>query len=270
MKATVVDAAASRAALLSFSAVRKEFQRAGVEPLLAIDEVTFDLRPGEFVTVVGPSGCGKTTLLRMVAGMTKPTGGAVTFADENDTSSGFVFQHASLFPWSTVQQNVAFGLELATHRRRVKLPAGPAEHVARLLQLVGLGDFAKSFPAEISGGMQQRCNLARALAIEPKLLLMDEPFSSLDAQTREELQLQLQLLTVKLGTSVLFITHDIREAAFLSDRVVVLSPRPSKVLDIVEIATPRPRTLEFQVSPEFNAVMKRLFDLIYHVGDAAE
>ena len=252
-------------ALLTFASIRKEFRLPSDATILAIENVSFELRAGEFVSVVGPSGCGKTTLLRMAAGMTKPTAGELHFLEgDQHGSTGFVFQHASLFPWRTVEQNVSYGLELARNRRRANLSGSETkERVRELLELVGLHDFATFFPKEISGGMQQRCNLARALAIQPELLLMDEPFSALDAQTREELQLELTRIASVLGTTVLFITHDIREAAFLSDRVVVLSHRPSHVVEIVDVPAARPRAFDYQVSNEFNEIMRHLFELVH-------
>lgn len=252
--------------LLAFQTVRKEFPHPrGDCSIVAIENVSFELRAKEFVSVVGPSGCGKTTLLRIAAGMTEPTAGSLQFAGgSHEGTTGFVFQHASLFPWRTVSENVAYGIELARNRRRTHLSrADVQKRVGDLLDLVGLADFSGFYPPEISGGMQQRCNLARALAIQPDLLLMDEPFSALDAQTREELQLELQRIATELGTTILFITHDIREAAFLSDRVVVLSKRPSSVLEIVDIPTPRPRGFEYQVSNEFNSIMRSLFELVH-------
>ena len=246
--------------MLEFKSIGKEFRRSpGDPPVVAIQDISFTLGANEFVSVVGPSGCGKTTLLRMVAKMIQPSWGALEFfGDDGRDTTGFVFQNASLFPWRTVTENAAYGLELAKNRRSTGFTRRDArERVRELLRLVGLRDFANFYPAEISGGMQQRCNLARALAIQPQLLLMDEPFSALDAQTREELQLELQRISSGLGTTVLFITHDIREAAFLSDRVVVLSQRPSKILEIVDVPTPRPRQFDYQVSAEFNAIMKQ-------------
>jgi NitT/TauT family transport system ATP-binding protein len=233
--------------MLEFKAIGKEFRRSPADPpVRAIDDISFTLGANEFVSVVGPSGCGKTTLLRMVARMIEPSWGSLQFFNgEEHATTGFVFQNASLFPWRTVADNVGYGLELARHRQNPPLNRRQArERVRELLELVGLDEFATFYPAEISGGMQQRCNLARALAIRPQLLLMDEPFSALDAQTREELQLELQRISSSLGTTVLFITHDIREAAFLSDRVVVLSRRPSKILEIVDVPTPRPRAFD--------------------------
>ncbi len=256
----------AKPALLTFASIRKEFPLpAAGSVVLAIENVSFELRAGEFISVVGPSGCGKTTLLRMAAGMTQPTTGTLTFAGaEKRGSTGFVFQHASLFPWRTVEQNVSYGLELTQNRRHANLSQSAKQsRVNELLNLVGLSEFAKFYPPEISGGMQQRCNLARALAIQPQLLLMDEPFSALDAQTREELQLELTRIASALGTTVLFITHDIREAAFLSDRVVVLSHRPSHVVEIVDVPTPRPRAFDYQVSAEFNRIMRHLFELVH-------
>jgi NitT/TauT family transport system ATP-binding protein len=252
--------------LLAFQTVRKEFLRPGGDAsIVAIENVSFQLHAKEFVSVVGPSGCGKTTLLRMAAGMTEPTAGSLQFAGgKRDGTTGFVFQHASLFPWRTIGENVAYGLELARNRRRASLSRADVQRrVDDLLELVGLADFGRFYPPEISGGMQQRCNLARALAIRPDLLLMDEPFSALDAQTREELQLELQRIATELGTTILFITHDIREAAFLSDRVVVLSKRPSTVVEIVDVPTPRPRQFDYQVSNEFNSIMRSLFELVH-------
>jgi NitT/TauT family transport system ATP-binding protein len=254
------------APLLAFASIRKEFRLSSTgATVLAIEDISFGLRAGEFVSVVGPSGCGKTTLLRMAAGMVPPTAGSLRFgAGDQRGSTGFVFQYASLFPWRTVEQNVSYGLELAQNRRRSNLSGTALQtRVHELLDLVGLTDFATFYPPEISGGMQQRCNLARALAIQPELLLMDEPFSALDAQTREELQLELTRITSALGTTVLFITHDIREAAFLSDRVVVLSSRPSHVVEVVDVPTPRPRAFDYQVSTEFNGIMRHLFELVH-------
>jgi NitT/TauT family transport system ATP-binding protein len=259
----------ARLEMLAFQNVRKEFRRStDAAPSPAIDDVSFVLGKREFVSVVGPSGCGKTTLLRIASGMVEPTAGKLTFENsERRVATGFVFQNASLFPWRTVAQNIAYGLELERNRRRTKLSGKAAQdRVHELIEVVGLRGFADYYPAEISGGMRQRCNLARALAIQPELLLMDEPFSALDAQTREELQLELQRISTELGTTVLFVTHDIREAAFLSDRIVVLSRRPSTVLEIVTIAQPRPRDFDFQVSNEFNSVMRHLFGLVHQQG----
>jgi NitT/TauT family transport system ATP-binding protein len=252
--------------LLEFDAIGKEFQRSPADlPVVAIESISFSLREKEFVSVIGPSGCGKTTLLRLVAKMVQPTRGSLVFhTGANRNTTGFVFQHASLFPWRTVTENVAYGLELAKNRKGTGLSGREArDRVRQLLELVGLHDFADFYPSEISGGMQQRTNLARALAIQPQLLLMDEPFSALDAQTREELQIELQRISAELGTTVLFITHDIREAAFLSDRVVVLSKRPSTIIEIVDVPTPRPRKFDYQVSPEFNDIMRHLFELVH-------
>ena len=260
------EALVTAAPLLEIKAIGKEFQRSLADPpVVAIQDISFTLSPNEFVSVIGPSGCGKTTLLRLVAKMLEPSWGSLAFhTGEKNDSTGFVFQNASLFPWRTVTGNAAYGLELAKNRRSTGYTRREArDRVRELLKLVGLADFANFYPAEISGGMQQRCNLARALAIQPQLLLMDEPFSALDAQTREELQLELMRISSSLGTTVLFITHDIREAAFLSDRVVVLSQRPSKIIEIVDVPTPRPRQFDYQVSAEFNSIMKHLFELVH-------
>lgn len=254
------------APLAQVEGLRKQFVRGG-QPLLVLDDVSFDVEPGEFVAIVGPSGCGKTTLLRMLAGMVEPTAGRIVLkSGEMERSRiGFVFQHASLYPWRTVQENVTFGLELAVRRRRQQQSKREVkEEVGGLLSLVGLTGFERYYATEISGGMQQRVNLARALAIKPELLLMDEPFSALDAQTRETLQIELQRIVLAARSTVLFITHDIREAVYLADRVVVLSPRPARILESVRVPTPRPRDFHYQVSDEFNDLLRKIFGLVHH------
>lgn len=252
---------------LHVHAVSHAFEQSSGESLHVLDGVELFVRPGEFVAIVGPSGCGKTTLLRLIAGMSAPTQGSIDVGQHRATEArtGFVFQQASLYPWRTVLDNVAFGLELKARapRRRDRSRDRVRSKALALLRLVGLEGFAGFYPHQISGGMQQRANLARALAIEPQLLLMDEPFSALDAQTREELQTELQRVAVEANTTIVFVTHDISEALFLADRVVVLSGRPGSVKDVIEVSTPRPRPLSFQVDPEFVTRRQILWKLVH-------
>lgn len=244
--------------------------------VVALEDVRLTVEPGEFVAIVGPSGCGKTTLLKVIAGMIAPTSGQLSVqstasrpsSDDRESGSstiGMVFQHASLYPWRTLVDNVGFGLELKAQKRsrldRLRRRTRPIARDA--LRLVGLEGFERFYPHEVSGGMQQRANLARALVVRPHLLLMDEPFSALDAQTREELQIELQRIAVAADTTAVFVTHDIREAAYLADRVVVMTRRPGRVKTIVEIPTPRPRPFEYHVSDEYVNVTRTLWSLVH-------
>jgi len=210
-------------------------------PVEALRKVSFDVEPGEFVTIVGPSGCGKTTLFRIIAGLQTPTEGAVRLdgnpIDGPGPELGIVFQEYHLFPWRTVAGNVGFGLEQTgtpTDQRR--------ERVGELLELVGLEGFADSYPKDLSGGMKQRVALARALAPDPDLLLMDEPFGAVDAQTRTMLQAELLDIWEATGKTVLFVTHDIEEAVKLGDRVVVMDREPGRVQEVLNIDLGRPRS----------------------------
>jgi NitT/TauT family transport system ATP-binding protein len=223
--------------------------------------VTFGVSEGEIVSIVGPSGCGKTTLLRCVAGLAGPSSGRVTIAGQEVTGPpegvGMVFQHFGLFPWKTVFGNVAYGLTVAGRPRREVEP-----RVRQLISMVGLEGFEKSYPYQLSGGMQQRAGLARALAIEPRVLLMDEPFASLDAQTRDLLQLELLRIWEQQPTAMIFVTHSIDEAVLMGDRIVILSGRPSGVHDIVDVAIPRPRGREATGSERFRVVRDYLWTVI--------
>jgi NitT/TauT family transport system ATP-binding protein len=218
--------------------------------LLAIDDLSLDVAEGEFATIVGPSGCGKSTFLHIVGGLTRATRGDVQVDGKTVRQPGrdraMVFQDSSLFPWYTVSQNVGYGLECLGVPARVA-----AERVAPLIEMVGLAGFEKNYPYELSGGMQQRVNIARALAIDPGLLLMDEPFASLDAQTREIMQAELLKIWNQTRKTVLFITHQISEAVYLSDRVVVMSARPGRILADIPIDLPRPRELAIKSDPRF-------------------
>jgi len=219
-------------------------------PFLAVDGVSLDVGSGEFLAIVGPSGCGKTTFLNAVDGLVPISGGSLTLDGKPITKPGrdraMVFQQPSLLPWRTVLGNVVYGLEL---QGRPMKTARQEAH--RVIELVGLHGFADAFPSELSGGMQQRVNLARALAVDPEMLLLDEPFAALDAQTREFMQLELLRVWAETHKTALFITHDIKEAIYLADRVVVFSARPGRVKDVVKIDLPRPRALSVKREPRF-------------------
>jgi NitT/TauT family transport system ATP-binding protein len=248
--------------------VCKQFTSPKGEPLRVLDEVSMNVRPGEFISIVGPSGCGKTTLLRIIQGLDEADSGEVRVAGAlpGHGPTGFVFQRASLFPWRTVERNVAFGLDLGALKGEANHPPtkeARRERVAGLLRLTGLADFADYYPTQISGGMQQRVNLARALAIQPSVLLMDEPFSALDAQTREKLQRDLQRVVHETGTTTIFITHDIREAVFQADRVFVMAARPGRFVKVYDIDEPRPRRAEFQQSDRLAELAREIWGLLH-------
>jgi NitT/TauT family transport system ATP-binding protein len=221
---------------VSVTAVTKTFSVARGKEVVALDQIDLSVAPGEFVSLIGPSGCGKSTLLRLIADLDQPTSGAVSVFGKTarqariDQDYGIAFQQAGLLPWRTVAGNVELPLELhrvgATVRRA---------RVAELLTLVGLSEFADRYPDQLSGGMQQRVAIARSLAESPELLLMDEPFGALDEMTRERMQNELVRICAETGAAVVFVTHSIPEAVFLSDRVVVMSPRPGRVREIVSV-----------------------------------
>ena len=220
-------------------------------PFLAVNGVDLDVRPGELVSIVGPSGCGKTTFLNAVDGLLPISGGFLSLNGRPISGPGrdraMVFQQASLLPWRSVLGNVLYGLEL-----QGRLPRTAARDRAReFIELVGLHGFEEAYPSELSGGMQQRVNLARALATDPEMLLLDEPFASLDAQTREFMQLELLKIWARTSKTALFITHDIKEAIYLGDRVAVFTARPGRVKQVVGIDLPRPRELRVKREPRF-------------------
>ena len=230
--------------------------------VLALADVSITVGDGEFVAIVGPSGCGKTTLLNVVAGLLPFEGGQVAIDGQAIAGPGVdravVFQHASLLPWRTIAGNVRYGMELqkrfdaATIRDRT-------DHFVRL---VGLGGFEKHYPSELSGGMQQRVNLARALASNPKVLLMDEPFAALDAQTREHMQAELLKIWAESRKTVVFITHQINEAVYLADRVIVMSPRPGRVKGEFRVPFERPRTLALKRDSRFLAIEDEIWKMV--------
>ncbi|HYU20907.1 MAG TPA: ABC transporter ATP-binding protein [Chloroflexota bacterium] len=229
--------------------------------LLAIDNLSIGVEEGEFVSVLGPSGCGKSTFLKIVDGLIAPTGGQVMLDGRAISRPGpdraMVFQDAALFPWYTVVHNIAYGLECQGLRS-----AEARTRAKPLIELVGLRGFEHHYPYELSGGMQQRVNLARALAVDPELLLMDEPFAALDAQTRELMQSELLAIWQQAHKTVLFITHQIDEAVFLSDRVIVMSARPGRVLADIVVQIPRPRALAVKRSPAFLDYVDQVWNLI--------
>jgi NitT/TauT family transport system ATP-binding protein len=234
--------------------VTKQFGKGGVT---ALQDVDLEIRPGEFVSLIGPSGCGKSTLLRVVGDLIQPTGGTVEVNGKParqariDRDYGIVFQDAVLFDWRTVAKNISLPLELAgwsRDRRR--------DRVAEMLDLVELTGFESHHPWQLSGGMQQRVSIARALSFHPPLLLMDEPFGALDEMTRERLNLELLDIWQASGSTVIFVTHSIAEAVFLSTRVVVMSPRPGRITGIVEVDLPQPRTVRTREEPRFAELIR--------------
>jgi NitT/TauT family transport system ATP-binding protein len=229
--------------------------------LLALDNVNLSIEEGEFVTIVGPSGCGKTTFINIADGLLKCTGGRILLDGKQVTGPGtdraMVFQDPCLLPWRTVLKNVIYGLECQGRDG----PEG-MERALHFTKLVGLAGFEEHFPHELSGGMQQRCNLARALTVDPEILIMDEPFAALDAQTREIMQLELLRIWREAKKTVLFITHQINEAIYLGDRIIIFSARPGKVKDTLKIEIPRPRPLSIKRDKQFLDYEDRVWNLI--------
>jgi NitT/TauT family transport system ATP-binding protein len=229
---------------------------------LALNGISFETHRREFLCVVGPSGCGKSTLVRILAGLEEHTGGEVLLQGKPVTGPGsdrgMVFQGYTLFPWLTVKKNVMFGLEV---NGQSKYEAEP--QALQWLQLIGLEKFAESYPHQLSGGMKQRVAIVRALANQPRILLMDEPFGALDAQTRSRMQAHLLEIWRKIDITVVFITHDLDEAIFLADRILVLSAHPGEVQELIEVPVPHPRSTTQFISPEFLATKARLEELIH-------
>ena len=236
--------------------LRKIYKTRRVE-IEAIRSVHMNVRHGEFVSILGPSGCGKSTLLMAVGGLLPITEGKIVIDERNITGprrdTGVVFQSPVLMPWRSILENVLFPVETMGLSRREYRP-----RAVQLLEMTGLSDFMENYPSELSGGMQQRVAICRALVNNPSLLLMDEPFSALDAITRDNLNQELLRIWHEYQKTVLFVTHSIREAVYLSDRVYVMSPRPAVICRIVEIKLPRPRALSIEETPEFNAYVAEL------------
>lgn len=250
---TATAAGSSLAEGITFLDVRHGFLTREGQQVLALEGVSFDVKPGEFVSIVGPSGCGKTTLLRLLAGLLAPSSGQILLGKGEVSGPrpdvGLVFQRAMLLPWLSVWRNVLLPVDVQGRG------IGDYQDRARdLIRMVGLGGFEKRLPSELSGGMQQRVALARALVHDPKILLMDEPFAALDAMTREIMNLELQRIWAGQHKTVLFVTHGIPEAAFLSDRVVVMTPRPGRVAAIIDVPFARPRSVQLLGMAEFAAI----------------
>jgi len=250
--------------LIEISDLSKRFQTRGGDEVVALDRIGIDIREGEFLGVVGPSGCGKTTLLKILAGLISKTSGTVllhgTPVEEPRRDIGVVFQRPVLLPWRTTLQNALLPVEIQGLNRDEYRP-----RVLELLELVGLKGFEEKYPFELSGGMQQRNAIVRALVCDPEILLMDEPFGALDAMTREQMNVELQRIWQESGKTVVFITHSIPEAVFLSDRVVVMTPRPGTVTAIYDVPLPRPRTLDVMSEPAFGSLVTSIrhhFDAI--------
>lgn len=228
------------------------------DSVTALKELTLDVAKGEFVSLVGPSGCGKSTFLNVLLGLLKPDGGEIRLNGKQITGPGqeraMVFQEFGLLPWRTVLANVELGLELKGVQASVR-----RERAMELIKMAGLAGFASHYPHELSGGMKQRVGLARALVTDPEVLLMDEPFAALDAQTRDLMQMELLQIWDRTKKTVVFVTHSIEEAAYLSDRVIVISARPGRTKDVMKIALPRPRDYEMRLSAEFNDIKARIW-----------
>ena len=252
--------------LIEFDNVAKIYKAADGRPVRAVDSVSGSIRQGEFISILGPSGCGKSTLMMMLAGLLRPSEGEIRFKGRKVTGPqegfGIVFQDAVLFPWRDVISNVKLPAEILKHSNSEQ------EQRARdMIALVGLAGFETKYPHELSGGMQQRVSIARALSLNPSLLVMDEPFGALDAMTREQMNLELQRISLETGATVVFVTHSIAEAAFLSDRVFVMSGRPSTVREIVTIDIPRPRRIEQMNTDEFGHYVSHLRNLLDAKGE---
>jgi NitT/TauT family transport system ATP-binding protein len=259
----------SRPTVMNVAGLTREFPSAGKNPTIALSEVSFEVRQREFISVIGPSGCGKSTLIRILAGLDYPTGGEARLDGRTirgpGADRGMVFQSYTLFPWLSVLGNVMFGLKMKGMTGR------QAQRVARdWLERVGLGEFSDHYPSQLSGGMKQRVAIARALANEPRILLMDEPFGALDAQTRASMQAHLLEICARVDVTVLFITHDLDEAVYLSDRIVVLGANPGRVVEMIDVPVIRPRSPKQFLSGHFLATRKRLEELIHSPNGGGE
>ncbi len=255
--------------IIRIDRVDKVFTTFAQERIHALSDISLTVEDGEFITIVGPSGCGKSTLLKILAGLQPATEGVVEL-DGTPVSAprrdiGIVFQNPVLFPWRTILDNVLLPAEVQGR------PMAKAKERARhLLSMVGLGDFEKKYPMELSGGMQQRASITRALVNDPRILLMDEPFGALDAMTREQMNLELQRIWSESGKTVVLITHSIPEAVFLADRVVVLSARPGRIARIIKVDIPRPRSMAVLSEPEFGRICGEVRQLLYGLESGAE
>jgi NitT/TauT family transport system ATP-binding protein len=229
--------------------------------LIALEDFNLEVREGEFLAIVGPSGCGKSTFLNVVAGLVEPAAGEIKVYGKPVTGPepdrAVVFQDYALMPWRTVEKNVRFGLEM-----QGRVDSSTKDKVAHYIKMVGLAGFENSYPRELSGGMRQRVGLARALVTEPRLLLMDEPFAAVDAMTREIMQEELTKIVATTGQPIIFITHGVDEAVTLADRIAVVTNRPGRIKEIIEVDLPRPRSRASRSLPEFQALRDRVWDLL--------
>jgi NitT/TauT family transport system ATP-binding protein len=257
-----------RPVILTVRDLQKSFG-SGKQRHAAFDHVSLTIHRREFICVVGPSGCGKSTLARIVAGLDEATGGEILLDGHAvagpGPDRGMVFQGYTLFPWLTVKHNVMFGLEMQRNRG-----ASNESEARQWLDMVGLSKFEDAYPHELSGGMKQRVAIARALANEPRILIMDEPFAALDAQTRCQMQAYLIQIWRKVDVTILFITHDLDEAAYLADRILVMGANPGRIAEFIENAVPRPRSPEQFISPEYLALKKRLEEHIHPPTEVPE
>ncbi len=242
--------------------VGKTFVSRDGDEVEALADISLNARRNELVCLVGPSGCGKSTLLRLVAGLLAPSAGAISIdgsrVTEPRADTGIVFQSPTLLPWASVLDNVLFPLDMMD-----RLDAAGRARARDLLALVGLAGFEGKYPRELSGGMQQRAGICRALVHDPAILLMDEPFGALDALTREELTMEVMRIWREQPKTILFVTHSIPEAVLLADRVVVMSARPGRIAEIIEVRLPRPRGFDMEAQPEFQAATHRIRELIF-------
>ena len=249
-------------ARISFDRVSVEFDTAS-GPLKVVEDVSYTIANGEFVSIIGPSGCGKTTMMNIVAGFMQPTSGSVLLDGKPiagpGPERGVIFQEYGVFPWLSVEDNIAFGLKLAANR----VPQAEAREICqRYMRLMGLADFAKAYPKTLSGGMRQRLALARAYAVKPQFLLMDEPFGALDAQTRSNMQdLLLEVLAAE-GKTVMLITHSVEEAIYLSSKIIVVTARPSRIREVIDVPFPYPRNETLHESREFGEMRSHIRDLV--------
>ena len=255
----------TRPAFIEIAGLTKIFSSLRGERVLALDHMSVDIHEGELITVVGPSGCGKSTLLKMLAGLLPPTSGSITLAGSQVLGTrkdvGMVFQNAILLPWRTIIENVMLPAEVLKMDRRAAL-----QRAQELLETVGLAGFGDKYPSELSGGMQQRAAICRALLHDPAILLMDEPFGALDAMTREQMNLELQAIWQRSGKTVVLITHSIPEAVFLGDRVFVMTARPGRLERVVPVGIARSRDLDVMSTPAFGAAAREIRELLHQRG----
>ncbi len=256
--------------LVAIRDVSLVYGQGGEDPIVAVEGLTLDIAKGDFVAVVGPSGCGKSSLMKLVTGLVAPTKGQILVGGETVTRPiqgvGMAFQNATLMPWRNTLDNIMLPFEIVEpHKRRLRRErATYTAQAEQLLATVGLGKFGNKYPWELSGGMQQRANLCRALVHQPELLMLDEPFGALDAFTREELWSVMQNLWLQKRFTAILVTHDLREAVYLSDTVFVISQRPGRVIHQAKVDLPRPRTLETTFEPRFIDIVHGLRERISH------